>query len=219
MSRKAPLIASPAGRSAAVAVLMLGLLAGSLGLSSWLTGAKWMGGAGPEPVRASIGGATLELPGTWVFDDEASTPGGASPRWSFVNTTAPAQRLTVWRLTFAEPVEPTQVIGRAVASSMVRRSVRVTPEERRPFRLNDRSPSLSRGGALVDLVFTSQRIAQAPTPPELNAIAVFTPDRRRYWVYRFTNPVPVERWDRQMEAEHLERLRRWVDGVSYDPVS
>ncbi|MEM8738969.1 MAG: hypothetical protein AAGG38_10910 [Planctomycetota bacterium] len=216
MPRKPLLILSPTGRSAAIAVLMLALLAGSLGLAWALTGAPLVPPGPPPPTAHDLGGATLELPPTWVADPAAARPDANPARWVFINTASPGERLSVWYLRSPESIEPAQVLGQAVQSSIAGKHFVVAPDSPERFRLSEQPAG---PGMVMEIVFSSQRATRTSSgaSPEVQAMILVTADRQDYWVYRFTDQVPQERWVRDLEDRQLERLRHWVGSAADAP--
>jgi len=208
------IIPSPAARSAAIALVMLILLAGSLGLSWALTGAPLRPPGVSMAPAVPIAGATLTLPGAWILEDRSGDEGGAFLRWTFTNQASPAERLRVVRFTAKTPTDPGVVLGQFVLPQLIAgRRMTMTPDEP-PLRYERTSGNPD---DKIDLVFSTQRLARVATSPQLHAVRLVSPDQKNFWVFQLTDQVPAERWNRDLEVSHMEQLRRMLTGFAYDP--
>lgn len=216
MLRPTPLVSSSLVRSMVVGVVMWALLAGSLALAWGVTGASWRPPTAPPRVVVPIGGATLPLPGAWAMEGKSEAAGQPYVLWTFVNQASPAERMRVIRFSTTEPTDPGPVLGKLVLPQLVAGRMLKMSSDGPPLRY-ERGPS--EGGEVIDLIFSTQRISNVATSPQLHAVRMLTPDRRNFWVFQLTNQVQAETWSRSLEIGHLEQLRRLLKDFAYEPES
>ncbi|MEM9881380.1 MAG: hypothetical protein AAF800_00495 [Planctomycetota bacterium] len=212
MPRQVLFVNSPLARAAVVAVLMWGLLAGSLLVARAVTGAPLLPPGMAPRVEHGLGGVTLPLPERWVLEAERPAAPGVPGLKEFVNRTSPGERLRAAYFATPEPTDAEQLLGELVLPQLVAgRVVLVSPGDPPWRRVESDDPT----GRTLDLVFSTRRAAAVATAPQLHAVRLVSPDRRRFWVYQLTEQVARERWSRPREVLQVRRLRELLADVTY----
>ncbi|MEM7625892.1 MAG: hypothetical protein AAF333_09705 [Planctomycetota bacterium] len=214
MPPKTSLISSAPLRSAVIGGGMLALLFGSLALAWGLTGAPVIPPRGPEPDRLELGGVSITLPSAWQLESESSTPNGALRQWYFNNSVSSAERLRVFRFAVEPQAEPRQALEFLVNSQVV---IAGLSRQQAQQILSKSTEVQTPVGEALDTQFTAARIARVRTSPQLHAVRLFTPDRKRYWLFQLTDQIPQENLTQQTKQGHQEQLRRIADTLSYSP--
>ncbi|MEM6458933.1 MAG: hypothetical protein AAF710_06035 [Planctomycetota bacterium] len=212
MPRQVLFVNSPLARAAVVAVLMWGLLAGSLVVAWAVTGAPLLPPGLAPRVTHTLGGATLALPERWALEGERAAGPGVPALKEFVNRTSPGERLRAAYFTTSEPADAEQLLGRLVLPQLVAGRVLLVSPGDPPWR---RVASDDPTGRTLELVFSTRRAAAVATAPQLHAVRLVSPDRRRFWVYQLTEQVARERWSRDREVVQMRRLRDLLADVAY----
>lgn len=213
MPPKDSIIPSPVARSAVIAVAMLSLLAGSLALSWALTGAPLGPPGSPVTQQVSIAGATLGLPNAWALESYLEAPNG-NKQWVFTNQSSPAERFRVVTFNVNDVTDPGLVLGQLVLPQLIAgRRMTMTPDTP-PLRFER---ATTETGDMIDLVFSTQRLAKVTTSPQLHAVRLISPDQKNFWVFQLTDQLAAEQWNRDMEVLQLDQLRRLLAGFAYDP--
>ena len=216
MAAKKPLIASPALRSLFIGAAMLGLFLGSLTLAWGLTGAPILPPSAAEPQRFGFEGVEVAVPWAWQLESVVAGVDKRPRRWDFVNSASPAERLRVERYETTAPVEPQLVLNTLITQQRLVAGLIFNRNEADPLPVGVVNTET---GEALETFFAIERRARVQTSPQLHAVWLYTPDRRRYWLLHLTDQVPRERFSPQVESGHREQLRRIADTLRYDPAA
>ena len=218
MSLRPPMIGSSLLRSGVVGVLMLGLLGGSLLLAYAMTGAPLRVEGAPLANEVSLEGLVIALPAAWTLERHLPGTATSPASWTLVNEASPAQVLRIYRFTASQPVEPRELMSKLVLPQLVAgRRLMWTPGEKLLRAIQQETEAGT--GETLEVIFSTQLLKWAETPPQLHAVTLYTPNRQAFWVFHLTDQVPVEQWSRQLELGHLEHLRRLTRGISPERVA
>lgn len=212
MPPKAPLIASPRLRDAALGAGMLALLAGSLALAWGVTGVPVLPPPPPpSPERVDLDGVSITLPWAWQLETERGDAARGAKQWIFANTASSAERLRVFQFVVHPEAEPRHVLNFLVRSQLLVTRLVVKQGATPPRDIVDVQ---TRHGEAIETLFPIARSANVPTPTQLHAVRLFTTDRKRYWLLQLTDQISRESHTAQAEAGHREQLRKIADTLA-----
>jgi hypothetical protein len=206
-------ILPPPLRSIVLQLLMVGLLAGSVGLAYAVTGAPPRASAGQTPARTTLGEMSLDLPAAWAFD-HAAEPQPGIQLWELINRAAVGQRLRVLRVQTAEPPTAGQLLG-ALVITPLRNQGRVFLVQGEGDAMLRRYPPAEHSDSLMDLSFSTRLINRTATSPQLNAVQLIQVEPTVSWIFQLSEQVTTESWSRPRESALLEQLRRLTADATY----
>lgn len=214
MPKGNPLIRSEAVRSLMIGASMVALLTGSLALAWGLTGVPILPPRSPEPDRFEAGPVSVVIPSAWQLESVAAGADQQPRRWYFVNAVSPAERLRIERYETPTAIDPQQVLNALMIQQQLVAGLIFNRGETKPIAAQ--TITMDQGEA-IDTFFAIERNSRVQTSPQLHAVRLFTPDRKRYWLFHLIDQVPRERYTPQVEAGHREQLRRIANTLEYAP--
>jgi hypothetical protein len=198
-----------------IALIMFGLLGGSLGLAKVVTGVPLRPPAAVEPRVVTFGKVSLNLPAAWSGESMRRPQPGVT-EWNLTNGQSVGERLRVLRVRTSTPAEPGQLLGSLVVAPQRAegRVFLVSPGESAMMR---RYADEAVAEGTLDLTFSTRRLTRTATSPQLNAVRLMAVSPREFWVFQLTDQVTIEAWRRHhraLEMGQLEQLRRLLEGMT-----
>lgn len=209
---KPPLIKSPGRREAVLAVVMLGVCLGSLGLAWMVTGAPLQRLSPPQPVRVSLGPAEVSLLASWEQASYTPASEQSAEHWRFAHPRLPGESLEVWLIRSAEPIDPADLL-RSTASSLIE------GQQQQIQQIGVQSLTTEHHRAAIYATATVVPDVEMDEQALItdHVIAVASPDGRRSCVFHFTEQVTASTWTPGRLELLRTRLRLVVDSARYDP--